>query len=249
MTTNLLEHAVAPDDGDRAAEAGPPPPPPAGPAGTAPPGRPGDVPEKFWDADKGELRADALIKSYGELERKLGAMDGDGVPEDAEDYAIVPANEHVASDPDVNARLHAAGFNRAQAQLVYDLAAERLTPMIEKIAGDFQNNAEVDRLVRHFGDAEKWHQTSRQLAAWGKAKLPPDMFTALSTTYDGILAMQQMMKEAEPRLGPGGETGGGGSNETVLKDLMKDPRYWRDNDPVIVEKVRQGFSELYPDEG
>ncbi|SKB49687.1 hypothetical protein [Sphingopyxis flava] len=34
------------------------------------PERPADVPEKFWDAEKGEMRADAILKSYLELEKK-----------------------------------------------------------------------------------------------------------------------------------------------------------------------------------
>jgi hypothetical protein len=29
--------------------------------------RPAEVPEKFWDAERGELRVDALLKSYREL--------------------------------------------------------------------------------------------------------------------------------------------------------------------------------------
>jgi hypothetical protein len=33
--------------------------------------RPADVPEKFWDAETGTLRAEALLKSYRELERRL----------------------------------------------------------------------------------------------------------------------------------------------------------------------------------
>lgn len=33
------------------------------------PQRPDSVPEKFWDAEKGELRTDALLKSYTELEK------------------------------------------------------------------------------------------------------------------------------------------------------------------------------------
>lgn len=31
--------------------------------------RPDNIPEKFWDKEKGELRADALLKSYSELEK------------------------------------------------------------------------------------------------------------------------------------------------------------------------------------
>lgn len=34
--------------------------------------RPDTIPEKFWDADKGTVNTDALLKSYTELESKLG---------------------------------------------------------------------------------------------------------------------------------------------------------------------------------
>jgi len=33
--------------------------------------RPGNVPEKFWDAEKGEMNLDAFLTSYSELEKKL----------------------------------------------------------------------------------------------------------------------------------------------------------------------------------
>ncbi len=59
-----------------------PPPPPAGNAKS----RPGDVPEKFWDAEAGALRVDALLKSYRELERRLSQRAAppaeDAAPED-----------------------------------------------------------------------------------------------------------------------------------------------------------------------
>ena len=35
--------------------------------------RPAGVPEKFWDREAGAIRTDALLKSYVELERKLGS--------------------------------------------------------------------------------------------------------------------------------------------------------------------------------
>jgi hypothetical protein len=49
--------------------AGPEAPPPV----SAAPARPEHIPEKFWDADKGEVRVEDLAKSYKELEGKLGA--------------------------------------------------------------------------------------------------------------------------------------------------------------------------------
>lgn len=53
---------------------------PGGPDGSPPPNladnsspsRPEHIPEKFWDAEKGEVRYDDLAKSYAELEKKLG---------------------------------------------------------------------------------------------------------------------------------------------------------------------------------
>lgn len=33
--------------------------------------------------------------------------------------------------------------------------------------------------------------------------------------------------------------------EQELRDLMRDPKYWRDHDPEIVKKIEQGFAKLY----
>jgi len=63
--------------------------------------RPDHVPEKFWDAEKGEVRIDALLKSYGELESgKAPAVD----PAAAADSTAKP-------DGDAAAAVEAAGLN------------------------------------------------------------------------------------------------------------------------------------------
>lgn len=51
---------VATDDGNKADEVD---------AGAEKPQRPDHVPEKFWDAEKGEVNLDNLLKSYSELEK------------------------------------------------------------------------------------------------------------------------------------------------------------------------------------
>ena len=133
------------------------------------PERPADVPEKFWDAATGAVRTEALLKSYAELERKLGSTGQDGElseaararlldmlgrPATPDEYRIEPPHEAVTPDPEVNARLHAAGFTQAQAQLVYELAAERLLPVIAQMAAELEGQRQVDRLQRHFGGPE-----------------------------------------------------------------------------------------------
>ncbi len=97
--------------------------------------RPEDVPEKFWDQEAGQLRVDALLKSYRELERRLSQRMAPpspdapeeevqrfrrslGIPDSPGEYQITPKHDLCCVDDAVNKRLHDAGFTPAQAQLV-----------------------------------------------------------------------------------------------------------------------------------
>ena len=135
------------------------------------PQRPENVPEKFWDSDAGGLRADALLKSYLELERKLGTGSREPEPVAAPTAAAAPseageesaaktpeiapppssftiASPHplIEPDPQLNERLLGAGFSQSQAQLVYDLAAERLLPVIREALGEIEAQHQLERL-------------------------------------------------------------------------------------------------------
>jgi hypothetical protein len=213
------------------------------------PQKPSGIPEKFWDEELGQIRTDGLIKSYIELERKLGSLNENTPPGSPEDYKINVDNEILASDVEVNKRLHAAGFTQEQAQVVYDIAAERFPPMIAEVASVFEAETQLGNLVRHFGGEERWRETARQIEAWGQSRLPKPVFEALSTTYDGVLAIHRMMAGDEPGLLHQGSAGDGMPTEAELKKLMRDPAYWRDQDPALVEKVRTGFRNLYREKG
>lgn len=249
MTDDLLE--TTPEDGAWSGAAIEPPsaiapqaePPENGTGPTPPRG----LPEKFWDQDKGEMRTDSLVKSYQALEQKLGALAGQGVPDDPDGYNIKTENELFTSDPTVNAELHAAGFSQEQAQTVYDLAAEYMLPMVTGVASEFHAQAQVDRLAQRFGGEEKWQEMAGQLKQWGQAKFPEEVFQALSSTYEGVLTMHKMMDSGEPGLIEGAGAGDEGSSEESLKRMMQDPRYWRDHDPSFVQRVQDGFKRLFPD--
>lgn len=210
------------------------------------PAMPDGLPEKFWDAEAAAVRLDALVKSYLELERKLGGLGGRGVPEAADGYRIAEPHALVTSDPDVNRRLHAAGFSQEQAQLVYELAAERLLPMIGDVAAEFVAQSQLERLAEHFGGEDRWRSARGEIAAWGKARLAPEVFEALCCSADGVLAMQRMMASGEPGLVRGAEPASGAPGEAELRRMMRDRRYWRDKDPEYVARVREGFKRLYP---
>ncbi len=225
--------------------------------------RPANLPEKFWDPARGAVRIDALLNSYLALEKKLSGMlpapqsDEDrarlhralGVPAAPDDYCIDCKHGLFTPDAGINARLHAAGFTPEQAQTVYDLAAEKLVPLILDIAAQFEAEREIERLEKQFGGAERWQETARQLAAFGRRALPPEALQGLSSSYEGVMALHRMMQD-----GIGAGNGGGFADahgvpdtfgEKDLQKMMRDPKYWRDRDPKFVEKVTRGFRALY----
>ena len=228
----------------------PQPPPPEG------------VPEKFWDAETGTLRSDALLKSYLELERRMGRMlphpddaegsDADrlrqalGVPTDPDGYTIQTQSEVIAVDPEINRRLHEAGFNQTQAQLVYALAEEFLLPALTEAYGEVFVQQELGRLESQFGGSEAWQSTAAQLRTWGRANLAAEVYDTLASSYDGVVALHAMMQAREPTVMHAG-TAAGAADESTLRRMMQDPRYWRERDPGFVAEVTRGFERLYRD--
>jgi len=227
------------------------------------PARPTGVPEKFWNPETGAIRTEALLKSYLELERKLGSVpsmppdeaDPDdrmrllsalGVPDSPEQYHIELHHELIEPDPQINAKLHEAGFTERQAQLVYDLAADHLVPLLDQAVGQLQAAREAERLATCFGGEPAWRSTAQQIKTWGQANLSPDVFETLASSYDGVLAIHQMMQAREPAVL--NEANGPRSSlaEADLTRMMRDPRYWRERDPALVAQVTEGFQRLYP---
>lgn len=165
-------------------------------------------------------------------------------PTEAPLYELRVAEALGAPDPEIDRRLHDAGFSAEQAQLVYDLAAEYLLPLVEATAGDLEAERDTERLVRHFGGRSGWETVSRQLRDWSRANLPPAAAEALAQTYEGCLAMHRMMTSPEPGLLPGAGDRGEATLDG-LKSMMRDPRYWRERDPSFVQRVTDGFRRHY----
>ncbi len=243
---NLLTAAV--DVNDTAAPA------------TQDPAKPDLVPDKFWDADKKEIRVDALLNSYLALERRASKMvplpetDDDrkrlqkimGLPDTADQYDITLHNDVIAIDPELNARLHQKGFTNDQVQEIYDLATEKLVPMILDMAAEFQADRELERLVKEFGGPEKWDVVSKQLQEFGQKNLPASAYDGLCCSYDGVMALYAMMKSgAKSPIAKDETTAIGPMDEAGLKQMMQNPKYWRERDPAFIARVSDGFQKLY----
>jgi len=84
----------------------------AAPTGTPPaepPQRPANVPEKFWDAEKGVVKTDDLIASYTELETKQSAAPPAPPPPDPSQMKIQPQQTGPAFDS-IDTILNRAGL-------------------------------------------------------------------------------------------------------------------------------------------
>jgi hypothetical protein len=218
------------------------------------------LPEKFRDPETGAVRIEALVNSYLELERKLSSMipapgeDGEsrmrvlralGVPETPDAYEVDVSHGLFDVDDTINCRLHEKGFTPEQVQEVYNLAAEKMVPALLEMTRELQADREVERLVSAFGGPEKWREVSRQLLAYGKKTLPPEVLGSLACSFEGVMALYRMMQAQEPGMAIRQADNAATQNEGDLRALMRDPRYWREKDPSFVAQVTSGFQRMY----
>ena len=214
------------------------------------------IPEKFLN-EEGTLNTDALLKSYSELEKKIGTMisvpdanaDSDtrarfnraiGVPNSASEY---PANT-MFDDDSLREKFFEIGLTSSQVEKIYQIAEEFLTPVLSELF-DMQNETSaINELKNFFGDDEKMRDALRAINAFGERYLPRDAFDAMCATPQGIRAVYAMMQSMEPSI----ETDDGTSKnltDDMLRRMMRDPKYWRDQDPEYVRKIENGFKKLY----
>ncbi|MFA7277267.1 MAG: hypothetical protein WC043_10760 [Pseudobdellovibrionaceae bacterium] len=218
------------------------------------------IPEKFIDKDTGALRTEALLSSYLALEKHLGRMvplpenDDDkarfykilGRPDTPDQYDITLASDVIELDPALNERLHRNGFTNAQVQEIYDLAAEKLVPLLLEMAAEYQSEREIERLEAHFGGADAWREMARQLKDFGQKTLPQAAYEGLACSYDGVLALHRMMRANTSSVtGPRDVTSASAPDEASLKKMMQNPKYWRERDPAFIAEVSAGFERIF----
>lgn len=212
-----------------------------------------EIPAKFKDPKTGALKAEELLKSYLALEKKLSerqvVSDGTDVqgtrPTSPEEYDIKIKNDLITVDPEINKYLFGLGFTTEQVQAVYDLAVEKVLPLLQDLATDYKTDQELVALEKAFGGEEQFNAVTRQISAWGEKNLEPAIFEALSGSSTGVLTMYKMMNEGgEPSLRTSRETESGDTEEK-LRSLMKDPKYWKKNDPALLKRVEDGYKRLY----
>ena len=214
------------------------------------------VPEKFLNED-GTLNTDSLLKSYNELEKKIGSMvsvpnsESDkatrerfnraiGVPDDASQY---PCDDMFDNDS-VRKKFREIGLTCDQVEQIYKIANEYLSPVISELFDIKNETNAIAELKNFFGGTEKMNEALHAIETFGNKFLPHEAFESLCSTPQGIQGVYKMMQSMEPHV----ETQKN-ENETLtdndLRRMMQDPKYWRDNDPEYVRKIENGFKKLY----
>jgi len=214
------------------------------------------IPEKFLD-ENGELNTSALVKSYCELEKKMGNMisipkdDSDidtkqkfnhaiGVPDNASEY---PVND-LFDDESVREKFHEIGLTSQQVEKIYSIAEEFLQPTLKNLfALQNQSNA-INELKNFFGSSEKMNDALREIKAFGEKYLPADAFEELCATPQGIQGVYKMMQSFEPSVLTD-KNATENLSDDMLRNMMRDPKYWRDQDPEYIRKIENGFRKLY----
>ena len=214
------------------------------------------IPEKFLN-ENGELNTSALVKSYCELEKKMSNMisvpnnDSDdatkqkfnraiGVPDDASEY---PTNS-LFDDESVREKFHEIGLTSSQVEKIYNIAEEFLTPTLKNLF-ELQNETNaINELKNFFGGTEKMNDALREINAFGERFLPHDAFDELCSTPQGIQGVYKMMQSLEPTVLTN-KNATENLTDDVLREMMRDPKYWRDHDPEYVRKIESGFKKLY----
>jgi hypothetical protein len=261
-TVSQTEATAAPADGVTPAAA----PSPA-PAAADKPARPEWIPEKFWDADGGAPRVEDLAKSYQKLESIHGSAEKfeetikarfeeerrAGLPQKPEEYTPELPQElwPEGTKGEINTDDPLVKFWQQTAHK-YGLSKDDFSAGVaEFIKADMAARASIKEEVAKLGEnaearvkaVDTWLASSLDKEAYGA-------FAKYAISADFIRGLEVLMQKSGGTVpandDPSATTSGSGMTIEQLKELQKDPRYWKHGDKEIVEKVQAGYRALFP---
>lgn len=217
--------------------------------GTAKPVRPDNVPEKFWDAEKGVVNHEALLASYSELEKKVGApkeepKPGEEKKPDAEqrpegEEAPKGAAETIA---ELNKRFETNGQKLTEAD--YELAQKSgydKATVDSYIAGQ---QALAELATQRITSAAGGKDSMDRMFAWASTSLSADEIGTFNKSFEGadvnaaVMAMETLKGKYEAANGKdpklvGGKPAGAATDVFTswaqVSQAMSDPRYGTDH--------------------
>ena len=116
--------------------------------------------------------------------------------------------------------------------------------MISDLFSARDESTAMNELKTFFGGDEKMIDNLRAINAFGERFLPHDAVESLCATPQGIQSMYKMMQSIEPTIKTD-KNENENLSDSDLRRMMRDPKYWRDNDVEYIRKIENGFKKLY----
>lgn len=242
-----------------AATATPPPDTDGHPATTPPTGapvKPDWVLEQHWDAAKGEIKYDAVAKSYKDTRAELMALKAEGKtgkdkpPESADKYTFTAPEGLPAviaeDDPVMGAfreSAHKAGLSQAQFDAI---AGDVLKTMSASLPPPVSVEAEKAKLGENaeavMGTVYNWAKKLVDDGIWSQDEFQEIMI--MGSTADGVRALNKVREmSGEARIPVGTKPLDSMPSKEELYAMVGDPKY--NTDPAYRKKVEDLFAEVF----
>lgn len=235
--------------------------PPSNPAPSDPPAapvRPDFLPEKFWDAEKGEPRLEGLAKSYGELEKTRGKSldelkaDWDNErlsvrPESADKYEL-PDSEVLDKEAMANSPVVAVWREMAYAAGLDQEGFSKGLTDYAKVVMDQQEAAKAEEMKALGENAQARIDA---VGAWANKNFKDAEFAAIAqiaTTAAGVSVLEkfiEMGSSSSPDTGDGAAAGNGELTREEIMKMMSTPEYMDParQDPALRQKVNEWWAK------
>jgi hypothetical protein len=218
--------------------------------------RPENVPEKFWDAEAGQLRSDALLKSYTELEKSWVNPDKLKTqweeerlatrPETPADYAL-PDDERfdpeaLSSSPIVDLWRNAAHEAGVGQEKFNDVLVQYAEKIGEQTAAQLESEFEAlgENAQSRIDAAGQWASKYFKDGELGAVQ-------QIASTAAGVSVLEKFMKatrESGALAEEGSPTDSADTIESIEK-LMQTRAYYSpaDFDPAVRKRVEEFFKK------
>jgi hypothetical protein len=216
---------------------------------TAAPSRPEWLPEKYNSGED-------LAKAYKELESKLGTKEEDirsrimeeiqseafsNRPETAGDYQLPDSiDESSAVDNKLLSWWAEHSFENGYSQEEFE---QGIAMYAETMNGSMPD---IEAEAKMLGDNADQRIEAASLFAnkfFPEAALPA--IERMCESHEGIIALEAIMEAMKDGSFAGNTQAVAGISEKELREMMNDPRYWKDRDPHFIKQVTDGFQQIY----
>jgi len=215
----------------------------------AAPSRPEWLPEKYNSGED-------LAKAYKELESKLGTKEEDirnsiieeiqseafsDRPETAGDYQLPESiDESAAVDNKLLSWWAEHSFENGYSQEEFE---QGISMYAEAVNGSMPD---IEAEAKMLGDNADQRIEAASLFAnkfFPEAALPA--IERMCESHEGIIALEAIMEAMKDGSFSGDTQASAGQSEQELREMMNDPRYWKDRDPHFIKQVTEGFQQIY----